>query len=213
MVVESVNVSQLITRPRGDGVISTGIFKKPVSGPVAVRPLGLEGDAQGDLRHHGGPHKAVYAYTIEHIEAWRHELGRFDVGPGSMGENLTTRGLNEADVCIGDRFAIGSCVLEVSEPRTPCSTLAMAMDDKGFPKVFLASGRTGFYLRVVTPGALAAGDRIGRVERAEHGPRIPVGEVSRLMHLAADDLAGARRCLQVETLGPTWRERFAKRVG
>lgn len=212
MRVESVNISGLVTRARGAGEIRTGIFKKPVDVPVVVRALGLEGDAQGDLKHHGGVHKAVYAYTMENIERWREELGRPELGPGSMGENLTTRGLDEGDVCIGDRLAIGSCVLEVSEPRTPCSTLAMAMDDPGFPRVFLASGRTGFYLRVVREGRLGRGDGIERAGRVERGPRIPVGEVSRIMHLAPEDVEGARRCLGVSALGPTWRERFEARV-
>lgn len=212
MYVASLNISGLVTRPKGDGFISTGIFKKPVAGPLAVRTLGIEGDRQGDLKHHGGSHKAVYGYTMENIERWRAELGRFDLGPGAMGENLTTQGLHEDDVCIGDRFQIGSCVLEVSEPRTPCSTLAMAMDDKGFPKVFLASERTGFYLRVIQEGALSSGDGIQRVQRVDPGPRMPVGEVSRIMYLAGGDVVGARRCLEIKSLGPTWRERFEKRV-
>ncbi len=212
MHVLSVNISGPVTRPKGDGTLTTGIFKRAVSGSVRIHTLGLEGDFVGDLRHHGGEHKAVYGYTMENIERWRSELGRFDLGAGAMGENLTTRGLDETDVCVGDRVRIGSCVLEVSEPRTPCSTLAMAMDDKAFPKAFLGSGRTGFYMRVVSEGALWAGDAIERVERRERGPRVPVGEVSRIMLLAPDDVEGARRCLEIAALGPTWRERFEKRV-
>lgn len=212
MRILSLNISGPVSRPKGDGTITTGIFKRSVLGPVRVHTLGVEGDFVGDLRHHGGEHKAVYGYTIENIERWRSELGRFGLGPGAMGENLTTHGLDEADVCIGDRFRIGSCVVEVSEPRTPCSTLAMAMDDRAFPKAFLSSGRTGFYMRVIEEGAVRAGDAITRVERAERGPRMAVGEVSRIMLLATDDVEGARRCLEIQTLGPTWRERFEKRV-
>lgn len=212
MRVCSVNVSPLVSRPKDGGVITTGVFKRPVTHPVAVRMLGLEGDAQADLKHHGGVHKAVYAYTLENLARWREELGRPELAPGAMGENLTTEGLDEADVCVGDRFRIGTAILEVSEPRTPCSTLAMAMDDTSFPKTFLASGRTGFYLRVIAEGSLAAGQLITRLEREESGPRIPVGEVSRLMHRAPEELEGARRCLQIGSLGPTWRERFARRL-
>lgn len=212
MYLASLNLSGLVTRPRGVGFISTGIFKKPVAGPVAVRTLGLEGDRQGDLKHHGGPHKAVYAYTMENIERWRAERARPDLAPGAMGENLTTQGLDEGDVCVGDRFRIGSCILEVSEPRTPCSTLAMAMDDTSFPKAFLASGRTGFYLRVIQEGQVRAGEAIERVGVEASRPRIPVGEISRLMFFAAGDLDAARRCLAIAALGPTWRERFEKRV-
>lgn len=210
--LRSVNISGLVAARQGDRDIQTGIFKKPVDTPVPVRTLGLEGDRQGDLKHHGGPHKAAYAYTAENIAHWRTELARPDLAPGSMGENLTTEGLDEADVCIGDRFAIGSCILEVSEPRLPCATLAMAMDDKTFPKRFLASGRVGFYLRVIHEGELRVGDDLRPVPRAETGPRIPVAQVARLLKLDTDNIDGARRCLELTTLGPTWRERFQARV-
>lgn len=212
MRIVSVNVSGLVTVPRGEGVVTTGIYKRPIPGEVGIGRLGVEGDAQGDRRVHGGPHKAVYAYTSENLDWWGETLGRHDLTPGAMGENLTTEGLDEADVCIGDRFAIGSCILEVSEPRTPCATLAMAIGDAGFPRRFLESGRVGFYLRVVAEGRLRAGDGIRRTERAESGQRIPVGEVSRVMLLSPDDLEGARRCLTLTTLGPTWRERFERRA-
>lgn len=147
--------------------LRTGIFKSPVDAPVAVGRLGLAGDAQADLSVHGGPDKAVYAYNEESADYWRERLGRRDLGPGAFGENLRVTGWPEATVFIGDRFRIGNVCLEVSQPRQPCLKLAKRFEDAGFPKRFLESRRVGYYLRVVEPGALGAGDR---VERVFHDP-------------------------------------------
>ncbi len=127
--------------------VTTGIFKRPVAGPCMVRALDLDGDRQADLSVHGGPDKAVYAYPSEHYELWRRELPDLDLPWGAFGENLTTAGLAEEEVSIGDRLRIGSAELVVTQPRLPCYKLEVRLGE-GMVKRFLESRRTGFYLRV-----------------------------------------------------------------
>jgi len=155
-------------------VVRTAIFKEPVSGRVAVRRLNLEGDAQADLTVHGGAAKAVYAYASEHYPAWREELGRPDLPWGAFGENLTLEGLVEEDVAIGDRLRIGTAELVVTQPRLPCFKLALRFERQDIGKLFMASGRSGFYLAVVREGALAAGDPVEHLPAAE--PRRPLAD-------------------------------------
>src|SRR3954465_3364904 len=167
MKLASVNVS--LPRPvefRGQSG-ATSIFKEPTEGRVRVRRLSLEGDWQADLRYHGGLNKAVYAYPSEHYAAWAQELGRADLRPGQFGENLTVDGLTEDTVRLGDVFRIGTALLQVTQPRYPCYKLGIRMGDPAFPRRFLASGRTGFYLRVVEEGELGAGDAIELTERSD----------------------------------------------
>lgn len=164
MKVLSVNVTagpQPLTY-RGE-TFQTGIFKTPVAGRVAVRPLGLAGDVQVDRRVHGGPDKAVYIYPHEHYAHWQEELGTNHFAFGQFGENLTTTGLQEDEVRMGDVFRIGSALLQVTTPREPCFKLMTKMNDFTFAKRFLASGRTGFYLRVLEEGEVGAGDPVVRV--------------------------------------------------
>ena len=163
MKLVSVNVAEPVQVVAGNARVLTGIFKSPISGPVAVRRRNLAGDRQADLRVHGGLDKAVYAYPHEHYAHWQAELGRDDFSWGQFGENLTTEGLLENDVRIGDRYAIGSCLLEVSQPRFPCYKLGIRMNDPAFVKQFFASRRVGFYLRVIGEGTLEAGEAIERV--------------------------------------------------
>jgi MOSC domain-containing protein YiiM len=157
-------------RYRGQ-LVSTAIFKEPVKGPVRVGLLGLEGDGQADLRVHGGVEKAVYAYPAEHYEAWSRELGR-ELMPGTFGENLTVTGLTEGVVRAGDRYRAGTAVLEVTQPRFPCFKLGIRMNDMLFLKRFLESGRSGFYLRVVEEGVVAAGDAFELVASDRRRPTI-----------------------------------------
>lgn len=136
----------------------TGIFKRPVPGPVAIGILGLEADAVINKRHHGGPDQAVYIYRQEDYDWWSRELGRH-VEPGAFGDNLTVAGLPEPGAVIGSRLAFDTVTLEITAPRIPCNTLAARMDDPAFVKRFVAAERPGFYCRVVRPGTLQAGDR------------------------------------------------------
>ena len=151
--------------------VRTAIFKSPVLLPVRARRLGLEGDAQADLRVHGGHDKAVYAYDAAGYEHFRERLGR-ELTWGEFGENLTVEGMSEADVRAGDVYRIRGAVLQVTTPRSPCYKLAMRMEMPRFPKLFLESGRTGFYLRVLEEGELGAGDAIELVSRDPAAPTV-----------------------------------------
>ena len=154
----NVNVGQAAPLP-GNRRRVTGIMKQPQSAAVEVGTLGLTDDAVCDTRHHGGPDQAVYVYGQPDYDWWSAELGR-TLAPGTFGENLTIEGLESASVCIGDRFAGGEVLLEVTSPRIPCATLATRMGDNGFVKQFMAAERPGVYCRVLRKGLLQAGDPI-----------------------------------------------------
>ena len=160
MRVVSVNVALGRDVPWRGTVVRTGIFKATVPRRVRVRALGLEGDEQADLRVHGGPLKAVYAYPSEHYAFWRHELPGVALPWGAFGENLTVSGLSEADVHVGDRFRIGTALLAATKPRFPCFKLGIKFGREDILDRFLASGRTGFYLHVLEEGEVAAEDAI-----------------------------------------------------
>jgi MOSC domain-containing protein YiiM len=169
--VVSLNVG--IPRPlrTGKGTVLSGIVKTPVTGARMVRTLNIEGDGQADLKVHGGRDKAVYCYPFEHYALWASELSRDDLGPGSFGENLTIAGLTEATVSVGDVLEVGGARLQVTKPRQPCFKLAAHIGRPDFPRLFLASRRTGWYARVLEEGLVSAGDRVSRQE-AGHGPTV-----------------------------------------
>ena len=188
-MLRSVNVGlprPLATR-KGD--VLSGIVKTPVAGRVLVRRLGLNGDGQADLTVHGGPDKAVYAYSLDHYPHWAATLARADLEPGAFGENLTVDGMLEHQVRVGDIYRIGSATLQVTRPRSPCFKLAAHLALPDFPKAFLASGRTGFYLRVLEEGALGAGDPIALVSSPPSG--LTVLEDSRRRAAAGARIANA----------------------
>ena len=149
--------------------VLTSIWKEPVTGPVRLTRLNLDGDLQSDLSVHGGNDKAVYAYPSEHYAAWRRELPDMQLPPGIFGENLTTEGLLENDVCIGDRFQIGSAALIVTQPRMPCFKLGIRFGDGRMVKAFAKASRPGAYLRIIEAGELGVGDDVTILSRPEHG--------------------------------------------
>ena len=149
----------------------TAIFKDPVLGRVAVRRLNIDGDRQADLTVHGGPDKAVYVYDLSGYDYWRKALGR-ELPFGQFGENLTVEGMPETEVSMEDIYRIGSALFQVSQPRSPCGKLAMKMELPRFGRDFIASGRTGFYLRVLEEGEIGAGDSIERVSREPGAPTV-----------------------------------------
>jgi MOSC domain-containing protein YiiM len=171
-------------------------------------PLHLDGDGQADLVSHGGANKAVYGYAHEHYATWASELGRDDLVSGQFGENLTTEGLLETEVGIGDVFRIGTATLQVSQPRSPCFKLGLRMNDPSFVRTFLKSGRTGFYFRVVEEGSLTAGDAMQRIERGETG--VTVHEVWDLSFGSADDPYRRAVALTIPTLGPEWTKALSR---
>ncbi len=160
----------------------SAIAKQPVQGPVAVGTLGLQGDEQGNLRSHGGPEKAVHHYAYEHYAAWHAELGDLPVlrEPAAFGENLSSTGVTEADICWGDQLRIGSVLLEVSQSRQPCWKLNARFGQPGMARRVQDSGRTGWYYRVLEPGSLQAGDAIVLVERP--WPQWPLTRVLQLLY-------------------------------
>jgi MOSC domain-containing protein YiiM len=200
--IASVNVGMPAPLGRGDATVRSGIVKTPVAGRVRVGRTNLDGDGQADLRVHGGPGKAVYAYPAGHYPTWAAELGRDDLVPGTFGENLTVEGIDEGDVLIGDRFRAGTALLEVSQPRIPCFKLGIRMGDPGFLRTFLRSGRSGFYLRVIEEGDVGRGDALERVARGEGG--LSVREAVRLF-AGGDDPDALSRAAAAPALEDGWR--------
>jgi MOSC domain-containing protein YiiM len=189
--------------------ITSGIAKRPVTAEfLQLDRLNLEGDAQADLEVHGGPDKAVYAYPSEHLPAWAAELGE-ELGPAPFGENLSTAGATEDDVCIGDRWFWGDAVLEVCQPRTPCFKLTMHRGRGDMIRLFRQSGRSGWYLRVIQPGRVPVAGPI-RVE-----PH-PVGATVALVHEAARPGAAPLEVIQallsVDELALEWKLALAARL-
>ncbi len=209
MKLVSLNVSLPKTVEFRGQTVSTSIFKEPVRGRHLVRRLSLEGDWQADLRYHGGLNKAVYAYPSEHYPFWAQELRRDDLRPGQFGENLTLEGLTEDTVHLGDVFRVGSTLLQVTQPRIPCFKLGIKMGDPFFPKRFLASGRTGFYLRVLEEGEVGAGDLLELVEKTDG---LTVRELWHLVHIDKENVEGARVALRCQALGREWREPLQERL-
>jgi MOSC domain-containing protein YiiM len=146
--------------------VTTGIYKQPIEGRIALRTLNLDGDRQADLSVHGGRYKAVYCYPLEHYTYWKDDL-HTDLAMGSFGENFTTHGLSEDSVHIGDRYAIGSAEVVVTQPRLPCYKLGIKFQDDQMVKRFLASNRTGFYFAVLREGEVGAGDEIKLIHKSE----------------------------------------------
>jgi len=186
--------------------VTTGIFKAPVNGPVALRRHNLEGDRQADLSVHGGPTKAVYLYPTQHYGYWRDELGDDELAWGSFGENFTVDGLDEETVCIGDEFRAGSASVVVTEPRMPCYKLAIRFNRADMVKRFLTSQRTGFYFSVVEEGVIEAGDHLERV--VEHPAGLRVADVTRLYTTERTNEALLRKAIAVPVLPEKWRGFF-----
>jgi MOSC domain-containing protein YiiM len=195
--------------PSSRGDVLTAIFKAPVDGPVKVGRLNLDGDRQADLTVHGGFYKAVYGYPSEHYPYWREELPDTQMGWGMFGENLTTEGLIEKDVHIGDRFRIGSTLLEVTQPRMPCYKLALKFQRADMIKRFWKSGRSGFYFSVVEEGELQAGDSIA-LERPGD-PAVSVTELLTLYRNPAPEREELERVLATP-LTSEWKEELRERL-
>ena len=194
--------------------VTTGIYKQPVEGRVALRKLNLDGDRQADLSVHGGKDKAVYCYPIAHYDYWKKELSGRELPMGMFGENFTTDGLPEDSVHLGDKFSVGSAEVVVTQPRLPCYKLGVRFQSDDMVRRFLASGRTGFYLAVTREGEVGAGDEIQVISRDDNA--VPVSEITRL-YIAKryddDDVASVRRALRVAALPENWKEYFRERLG
>ncbi len=190
--------------------VQTGIFKQPVEGSVAVRHLNLAGDQQADLTVHGGPHKAVYGYPSEHYQYWREQLSDPALSWAAFGENLTTEGLTEETLHIGDRLQIGSAVLTVSQPRMPCYKLTLKFDRDDMVKRFLASGRSGFYFSVIREGEVQAGSDIRILSRDRN--QVTVADIGRLYFGKTTDADLLARATQLTALPQSWKEELKLRA-
>jgi len=194
--------------------VATGIFKEPVPGRIKLRRLNLEGDAQADLEVHGGKDKAVYCYQSQHYEFWKRELPGRDLPFGMFGENFTLDGLLEDSIHLGDRFAVGSCEVIVTQPRMPCYKLGLKFQSDDMVRRFLASGRTGFYVAVLREGEVGVGDEMNLLSRDANA--VPVSEITRLYitkRYNKNDLASLSRALKVAALPDSWKQYFAERAG
>lgn len=190
--------------------VTTGIFKEPVSGPVILRRLNLEGDRQADLSVHGGADKAVYVYPAEHYDYWQTELPGTPLPWGAFGENFTVAGLLEDEVNIGDRFRVGGAEVMVTQPRLPCYKLGVKFGRADMVKRFLASRRTGFYVAVLKEGQVEAGDAIELISRDEN--KVTVADITRLYAFDKADAATLQRAIQVEALPEGWVDYFQSQL-
>ena len=182
----------------------SAIAKEAVDRPIWLGPEGFEGDGVADRSVHGGPEKAVLVGAAEHLPFWRELLGREDLGPGAFGENLVIEGAIEADVCIGDSFAMGEALVQISQPRQPCWKQARRWRRKDLALQMQRTGRTGWYLRVLREGHVAPGDELRLVERPL--PQWTVARANEVMHGRPADRAAAAALAELPQLAPTWRE-------
>jgi MOSC domain-containing protein YiiM len=210
MKIISVNVGLPRLVLRNDEPVSTGIFKEPVAGRVMMRTLNLDGDRQSDLSLHGGPQKAVYVYPSEHYDFWKQELSDMDLPWGVFGENLTTTGLFETEINIGDKFRIGTGEVMVTQPRMPCYKLGIRFGRADIIKRFLISQRSGFYLSVLKEGEVGAGDEFQLLEKNNSGVRVV--DITRLFSSDKENVDLMRRAIATEALPESWRKYFLERL-
>ncbi len=204
--VEAVNVGQPRTVDWHGRAVTTAIWKRPVDGRHRLRGVNIDGDDQADRRVHGGPTKAVYAYTAEDYEWWGTVLGATPE-PGTFGENLTVTGVNLPDCLVGERWRIGSALLRVTEPRIPCFKLGLRMGDAGFVQRFAGAARPGTYLAIDTDGELGAGDPIELLHQPDH--QVTIGMVERAYH-GHPELR--ERLVDLPDLSTAWRHWASKAI-
>jgi MOSC domain-containing protein YiiM len=190
--------------------VITGIFKGPIEGRIILKTPNLDGDKQADLTVHGGPDKAVYAYSIEHYEFWRKVYPDIKMPNGMFGENFTTEGLMEAEVNVGDVFEIGSSKVIATQPRMPCYKLGVKFGRMDVLKKFLASGRSGIYFRVLEEGDVGAGDQIMQIKKDTN--RVGISDIVRLYASDREDIKMMRRTVKVEALPEGWKDYFYEQI-
>ena len=201
----SVNVGRVRLFEYNRRPAKSAIWKTPVTGRIAARGVNLEGDEQADRKAHGGPDKAIYAYAVEDLHWWQQELAR-PLVYGAFGENLTTEGIAVNDALIGERWEIGTTVVEVSEPRVPCWRLGVRMNDETFPRRFTAALRPGSYLRIIVEGDLASGGEIRVIHRPDHD--LTIQDVFRIYTRDRNEVV---RLVAIPQLSESWRN-WAERV-
>ncbi|EHK66188.1 MOSC domain-containing protein [Achromobacter arsenitoxydans] len=210
-----ITIDALLTgtvRPLGDSGRDSGIDKHPVQERLWLGPEGLGGDEQADRRFHGGPEKALHHYARDHYPAWLDALGERAVlrAPGAFGENLSTTGMTESDVCVGDIYRAGTTLIQVSQARQPCWKLDHRFGCKGMAARVQASGMTGWYYRVLQTGWLAAGDTLSLQERPH--PQWPLARVQEILNRRVLDADLLHALADLPELSPNWRALFEKRA-
>lgn len=213
MKLVSINVSLAKEVQYNDKKVSTGIFKQPVDDDsVFVSQFKLDGDQQVDLVNHGGEHKAVYGFSANHYTFWRQQLAKPSLQYGQFGENLTITDLDEKVLCIGDQIQIGSCLLEVTQPRVPCFKLGIALDQASMPKQFIEHGATGIYFRVISTGYIQHGDEVELIYR--HPEQLSVHSLFNAYfdksYSNADHIF--RRANTIAALSDEWRQKVESRL-
>lgn len=196
-----------------DAAWTSGIWKSPAAGRLRLGRTNLDGDAQADLKNHGGPDKAVCCYAAEHYPDWRETLDKSEAefSYGAFGENWTLTGMTEGAVCIGDTYTVGTARVQVSQPRMPCWKLGRRWERPGFPLEVSGSGRTGYYLRVLEPGEVGVGDTLTLTERPL--PNWPVARINRAMYVDKADAELAEELGRLLLLAEAWRRPFRRRAG
>jgi len=187
---------------------TTGIYKDSVAGRILLSSTNLAGDGQAELTVHGGPDKAVCVYPADHYALWRQELGGQDCGPGWFGENFSVLGQREADVAVGDTFRVGTAVVQVSQPRAPCSKLGRRWKRPDMPKIVVRTGRTGWYLRVLETGDVGSGDALTLVDRPFARWTIDAVNAAAYSRRGTVDLSAARELANCPVLAEAWRGGF-----
>ena len=205
-VVVSVNVGMPENHPWQGRTVFTGAWKHPVSGPVMVRRLNIDGDGQGDTQGHGGEQRAVLVYQIQSYRHWERHFGRHDFGYGQFGENLTIDGLPDNEVCIGDRYRIGEAEFEVTQPRVTCYRVGMRLGEPELPALLVSHHRPGFYMRVLSEGRIQAGDRIVKTRTGPHA--LTVDDTDALLYLPGRDAHKLRAAMRIPALSPGWQQSF-----
>jgi ferredoxin-NADP reductase/MOSC domain-containing protein YiiM len=208
MKLVSINVGQPREVEWGGKIVRTGIWKSAVSGPIFARKNGLEGDGQADLIGHGGEQRALMVYQLDSYRYWEAQLKRSDFVFGQFGENLTVEGLADSEVCIGDRFRIGTAVFEITQPRVTCFKVGIRMNEPQMPALLVAHRRPGFYFRVIEEGWIQAGDTI---EKVLDGPgRMTVSEIDSLLYTSDHPVASLEKAINIPSLSLGWRNSFTE---
>ena len=203
-------VSVNVGRPRDitwrGKTVHTGIWKSPTASRVMVRRLNIEGDGQGDLAGHGGLNRAVMVYQLDSYHHWERELGRSNLAYGQFGENFTVEGLADSEVCVGDRYRIGSALFEISQPRVTCYRVGIRMDDPQMAMKLVAHHRPGFYFRVLEEGEVGGGDEI--IRTADGPEHMSVAEIDAMLYLGGHSREKLERALRIAALSEGWRSSF-----
>jgi ferredoxin-NADP reductase/MOSC domain-containing protein YiiM len=205
-VLLSVNVGMPGNVSWQGKTVYTGVWKRPVDGPVMVRRINIDGDGQGDLAGHGGEMRAVLVYQIQSYRHWQQHFGRDDFGYGEFAENLTVDGLPDDEVCIGDRYRIGEAEFEVTQPRVTCYRVGLRLGEPELPSLLVSHHRPGFYMRVIREGHIQAGDKIVKSESVPGA--VTVADTDALLYLPHKDQAKLRLALEIPALSPGWQESF-----